>query len=280
MIDGYDSVMTLSTALAAVFLLWIIPALGLMAIGALGLASGGTQVATDESIDSFNSAFGMAQGAQSLMGLLTGTLFVYWAFRARENVRRLGKRHRIGVADIFIRRLKALAVAFLALIVVFFVPIPSVQILGLIIFAGAFIYISFFVHSVTYATMQMLWRTSSPPVGLENAMPHVGLVWFWSWALYAITTGLSQNPAQQSDVVLTINQLSVIAIFQGVMLLIAVAAAARLVMGVAIRQEERLGVIMSYVDNDAPGDDTSSVVTTDQIQSAWDDSDRFISFNA
>ena len=268
MIDGYDSTETLSAAMAGVFLVWLLAAAASVAVAFMGFVAG-----TDaDAISDFRSMVRTLQVAEGLLGLFTAAFFVYWVFRARENVRRLGKRHKIGLGRIFLRHIAALVIGFVALVVAFMVPAAAT--LGVTVFVVSMLWFSLMFSMMAYASMQMLWRTSSAPTGTEDELPALGFVWLVTWVLSGWTGGVQQ---QNDNIVIGVETAAIGLALHGVFIAIAAFTVSLLVRQVAARQESRLDAIISYVDIDVAG--THGAVTTDQINDAWDASDNLVDFN-
>lgn len=270
MIDGYDSIETLSTSMSAIFLVWLLPAVGGLLVAFLGFGAG-----TDaDSISTYRGLVTSLQVAESVLGLFTVAMFVYWVFRARENVRRLGKRHKIGLGRIFVRHIAALAVGFVGLVAAIF--IPPVATIGVVVFVLSILWFSLMFTMMSHASVQMLWRTSSAPTGSEDELPGLALLWIVTWVVSGWTGGaLQQQPG--SNVEIGVATSAVGLAIHSLTIGIAAVAIALLVRQIAARQESRLAVIISHVDVDVAG--SNGAVTTNQINDAWDASGGLVDFN-
>ncbi len=270
MIDGYESVITLSSAMAAVFYVWLVPAVASIFVALIGFGTGRD---VDE-MARFSDLLRTVQAAQGALGLFTAAMFVYWVFRARENVRRLGKRHKIGVGKIFFKHISALGLVLVAIVLIAFVP--SAALFGVLLLISAVVWMSLMFNMMAMASLRMLWRTSSPPTGLEEGLPHLAVIWLVSWILSGWTAGTLQP--QQASYTLQPSTAAVFLVLHALSLAVAAVAIARLVVQVAARQDERLGVLISHVDGDGL-DDEGPAVTSDQIQHAWEESNNLVDFN-
>ncbi len=269
MIEGYDSIETLSAAMSTVFLVWLLPALGALFIAFAGF-SAGTDPDAAVNVQQMTQTLQVAEG---VLGFFTVCLFVYWAIRARENIRRLGKSSKIGLGRIFLRHCGAVLVAVAAFVVA--VLVPSLQVAGFVVGVLALVWFSLMFNMMAFATMQKLWRTSSQPTGSEDELPSLGFAWLVSWVVAGWTLG-SARP-HDDGMAMDIGTEAILLAVHGFALGIAAVSVALLVRQVAARQESRLGAIIAYVDVDVAGG--SRAVTTDQINNAWEASGNLVDFN-
>lgn len=269
MIDGFDSIETLSAAMSTIFLVWLIPAFGALFVAFVGFGAG----ADAEAISSFRQLAQTLQVAEAVLGFFTVFMFAYWVFRARENVRRLGKRHKIGLGRIFLRHFAAVLVAVGAFLMAALVP--NLATTGVVVGVLSLIWFGLMFNMMAFSAVQLLWRTSSQPTGSEDELPGLGLVWLVSWVISGWSLGVVQS--QSGDVALSTGTEAIALGVHGFALGAAAVTIASLIKQIAARQESRLLAIIAYVDVDVAG--TNGAVTTDQINNAWERSSNLVDFN-
>lgn len=270
MIDGYDSIETLSTAMSTIFLVWLLPAFGALFVAFVGFGAG-----TDaDSISTFRQLIQTLQVAEAVLGFFTVCMFVYWVFRARENVRRLGKRPKIGLGQIFLRHCAAVLVAVGAFAVA--VLVPSLFTAGVVVGLLSLVWFGLMFNMMSFSAVQLLWRTSSQPTGSEDELPGLGLVWIVTWVISSWALGAVQTPSG-AEVSFSVGTEAIALAIHGFALGAAAFSIALLIRQIAARQESRLLAIIAYVDVDVAG--ANGAVTTDQINNAWDASNNLVDFN-
>lgn len=227
-VDGYDSVYSLSRALATMLLIHVPVGLGIALAGLLSTATsrGDTQ-------DQITAAAFFAVYLETV--LLWAVTLVWW-IRVRGNVRNLGKSPRIGFWSMVKRQI---FMTPLLIAVLFFAgAIPAARPLLLLIAAAILVYIQLFWPRVHYACMDMLWRTSSQPTGHEDGLPHFAPIWVSAFVLHQYLLVL---PLALTD---TMHQ-AIAMIVSGLLGAVAAFLAARLVVGVAERQDARLDALIA-----------------------------------
>jgi hypothetical protein len=262
-VDGYDSTVSISAGLRNVLLVWVLPGLAMTFLGLGGIfaAGGGSLVRT-----SFTELVFAIRVGTGLLSMLTVIVSIVWSVRTWGNIRRLGKRAKIGVWDVLKRH------------GLFFVASPVLLILGVFVNPVLFImglialYLAFSVGPfLVLAVIRLFWRTGSPPIGLEEELPHYGIVWFTSWWIYTSLAGLGEFEE------LSLRAASMITAAAGVSCVVAAITAAKLVTDISRRHDERLAAIVSSVELDT--EDEQQEVTSQQIESAWAVSETLVSFD-
>lgn len=265
MIDGYESITSISAALATVFALWAVLSLVMVAAGLLGLSM---NTSTSESQDKFLMIVRALQGGVSFFSLFTGTFFVVWVIKARHNVPRIGKQSRVGVGAILKRHLIALAVAFLAGFALLFVP-ASLSRLLLVVVIGSLVWASLVINMLVFSMIKMLWQSGTAPGSEDDLLPEYATAWLVSWVVF----GFLGSTLSWGATTFSVGTLAVLLLAQGASGVVASLGIAALVWFIAVRQESRIEAI---IGQDDPSEDTDSMVTTEQINDAWADSDKLI----
>lgn len=264
MIDGYDSTVTISAGLRNVLLVWTLPGLGLIAAGLAGLLVGNDSSLVTDSFGDFAVALRIGTGLLSLVTIITS---IVWAVRTWSNIRRVGKRAKVGAWDVIKRHL-----VFMVASVFFFVMGLITQSVAILVFAGLLLYLAMsFVSFLILAMVRLFWRTGSPPIGLEEDLPHYGLVWFSTWLLFSSFAGAGEYKG------FSIQLASLLTIGTGFCCTVAAVTGAKLVGEISRRHDERLAAIIDTVDLDP---DARPEVTSQQIESAWNSSESLVSFDS
>ncbi len=263
MIDGYDSSITPAAAIRNVTLMWMIPAIGwiLIGMGAVAAREPSNMANHDELVGAVEMA----------SALLLGVTFVFatiWAVKTYSNIRKLGKKPGIGFGKFFQKQIFSMVAIAIGTIGYFAVEEYESTFITLILLGLAAVIPLFSLEG-----MKMFWRTSSPPIGLEDALPHGALIGFGSViahlaALRFIVLGSS---------LVEFSNTAFVMIFAGVSLGSAAFFLAPLYAKVSIRQEDRLAAIISNVDADAEA--SAKPVTNEQINEAWQSSEQLVSFD-
>jgi hypothetical protein len=102
MVDGYDSTVTISTGLRNVLLVWVLPGLAMALLGLAGILNPGGGALVQ---DSFSEMLFALRVGTSLLSLLTVVVSIVWAVRTWGNIRRVGKRARVGAWTVVKRHL-------------------------------------------------------------------------------------------------------------------------------------------------------------------------------
>ena len=262
MIDGYDSTVTLATALRNVLLVWVLPGLALVILGGMGFGNS-TRLMEDQHV----RWLGAIRAGTVLLWAVTAVIAVFWAVRTWGNIRRVGKAARIGVWKIFMRHFW------------FFVSSIFFGVAAIVNSSDARLFImlsllmgliaSAFVPSVMLAMVRLFWRSGSPVNGgLVDELPPYGTAWFATFYGYFSTDGLYTVPQLRSYEHL-------ITIFSGLCCMTAALTGARLVSAISRRHDERLQMIIAQVESD---DSREASVTSNQIESAWASSENLVRF--
>lgn len=227
-IDGYDSVYSLSRALATMLLIHIPLGLAMTLAGLMSAAT--TRSDTQDRL--ISAALVAIQFETVLLWMVT----IVWWVRVRGNVRNLGKSPRIE----FWSMVKKQVFVFPLLVAVLFFAgaIPSAAPLLLLIAGAMLVYVQLFWPRVHYACMDMLWRTSSQPTGHEDGLPHFAPIWVTTFVLheYLLVISLGFESTLYRSMCLAAS---------GVTGAVAAFLAARLVVGVAERQDARLDAMIA-----------------------------------
>lgn len=258
MVDGYDSITTIATALRNVFFVWVVAGIVMVGVGLISLGTAG--------VDESDRLLLSVRAGSGLLNLITVILSIVWAVKAWSNVRRLGKKARVGYGTIFLRHISAIPVILVAWIVA--AVAPSTVRLVVVIMIGALIYMSLMTTVMTYQTVSMLWRTSSPPTGYEEGLPHHAVVWVVTWTAYSSLLGVVESARFSTAT----NSLFVM--LAGGFCIVAAGLASRLVMEIARRQDARLAMIISHVEDG----EEATMITGVQIESAWAASESLVEF--
>lgn len=263
MIDGYDSSITPASAIRNITLLWMVPAIAWILLGLGSMAAGEADKMTnrDQLINSI-------QLSSLLLLAVTFVFATIWAVKTYANIRRLGKKPGIGVGVFFKRQLVPIIAITIGAIGYFASPTYRSSFLTLLLLGLAGVIPMFSLEG-----MKMFWRTSSPPIGLENALPHGAMIGFGSiiahlGALRWILVGRDYASFFSESIMMVV---------AGVFLGISAYFLAPLFAKVSIRQEDRLSAIISNVDADESA--TSQPVTNEQISEAWNSSEELVSFD-
>ena len=264
MVEGYSSAVTVSHCLRNLLLVWALPAAAMIIFGALAFAKpDATWIGS-----SFASVAVTLRVAVGFLSLITIITSIVWMVRIWSNVRRLGKRAKVGAFDLFKKHVGFVIFGTILMVAAFFAGNAGPM---LLIAGGFFLWLGFsFIPFLILAAIRLFWRSGSPPIGLEEELPHYGIVWFGSWFAYSSLLGVAEVPE------LPVQAASLAIILQGVTCLVAALTGARLVVETAERQDERLGAIISRLGSD---EDREKTVTSNQIESAWEDSEALVSFH-
>ncbi len=261
MVEGYDSTVTISTALRNVLLLWVLYGLAMLVFGLLAFAAN----PLSESAESSRRALEAIQGGGILFLLFTIVVSGAWVARSFANVRRLGRSTSIGVLSRIRQHILAFCFGFVA--VMFAVFIPDLALIFLLVAIGLFFYSQMWFHLVVLDVVRMLWRSSSPPNGQHEDVDHYVLIWFWSWVFF-----LSCLTADIANVDVSPRTMASIAIMGGGACVVAAILASRLVMEISNRQDARLFAIIREVDDEQH----APPVTDQDIAAAWNRSASMI----
>lgn len=262
MIDGYDSTVTLATALRNILLVWVLPGLAFVILGGMGFGNS-TRLMDDQHL----RWLGAVRAGTVLLWVTTAVAAVFWAVRTWGNIRRLGKAARIGVFKIFMRHFW------------FFVSSIFFGVAAIVNSSNARLFImlsvlmgivaSTFVPSVMLALVRLFWRSGSPiNGGLVDELPPYGTAWFASLYAYSSTEGMYAVPQLAGYEHL-------ITIFSGLCCITAALTGAKLVQAISRRHDERLKMIIAQVETD---DSREASVTSNQIESAWASSENLVRF--
>lgn len=263
MVEGYNSSVTVAHGLRNVLLVWILPAAAMIVLGALAIVKpDATWIGS-----SFASIATTLRIAVGFLSLVTTIASIVWMVRVWSNVRRVGKRAKVGALDLFKRHVGFVLLGMALLIGSVFSgnAAPILALAG-----GVLLWIGVsFIPFLILAAMRLFWRAGSPPIGLEEELPHYGIVWFASWFGYSSMVGIAEVPE------LPILVASALIVLQGIACLVAAVTGARLVVEIAERQDERLQAIINQLGSE---NDREKTVTSSQIESAWENSEGLVSF--
>lgn len=265
MVDGYRSTATVATAMRNVFLIWTIPAVALALLGTLALDRHRYSSVDDTVIRSI----GALQVSLSLLSFGTFVGCVVFAVMSWNNVRCVGKSTRIPYGDILKKHFSAFGLGIVSFVVsLFFADLaPVFRLIAILLWA----YSGLFMWSWLFEIVRMLWRSGSPPVGYEDELPHWGIVWMVSLLTYFGAVGYDEVSAAQPRLY------AILTIVSGVSAFVAAILAARLVVAISQRHDARLTIILTQLDADSGND--GSLVTSKQIESAWERSQALVSFD-
>ncbi len=265
MVDGYRSTATIAAALRNVFLIWTMPAVMLVCLGVLALDRHRYSSVDDTVIRSI----GALQVALSLLSFGTLLGCIVFAVMSWNNVRCVGKSTRIRYWDIFKKHLSAFGMAIACFVVsIFFSDLAPVFLVMAVLL---WVYSGLFLWSVLFEIVSMLWRSGSPPVGYEDELPHWGIVWMVSLVTYFSIVGYDEVAAAQPRLY------AILTIASGLSSFVAAILAARLVVAISLRHDARLSAILTQLDADSGND--GGLVTSKQIESAWERSQALVSFD-
>ncbi len=265
MVDGYRSTLTISTALRNVFLIWTIPSVVLILLGVLAL----DRHRYSSVDDSVTRSIGSLQIALSLLSIATFVMCVVFAVMSWNNVRCVGKSTKIHYWDVFKRHLKASGLGVVCMIVA---GISSdLAPIFIILAALLWTYAGMFVWGWIFEVVKMLWRSGSPPVGYEDALPHWAIGWMVALVIHFSTAGYEEVQGSQP------RMFAILTIVSGVSGFVAALLAARLVVAISQRHDARLTTILTQLDADSGND--GALVTSKQIETAWEDSQSLVSFD-
>ena len=262
MIDGYDSSITPAAAIGNITLIWILPALGWVLLGMASMAAGDLS-----SIGNQRQLVSALKTGSLLLLAVTFLFATIWAVKTYSNIRRLGKKPGIG-AGTFIKR-QLFAIVGVIVGAVGYVASPDYKSSFLtILFLG----LASVVPVLSLEGMKMFWRTSSPPIGLEDALPHAAVIGFG--AVFGHLAALRFVLLADFTSFFTH---AIIMVLAGLLLGLAAYFLAPLFAKVSIRQEDRLAAIISNVAADS--EDSAAPVTNEQISEAWQSSQELVSFD-
>jgi hypothetical protein len=261
MVEGYDSTITVATALRNVFLVWVLYGLALLVFGLIAFASN----PLSESAATSRQTLEAVLSGGALLLLVTFVASGAWVARSVANVRRLGRTAHIGVVSRIRQHILAFCFGFVA--VMFAVFIPALAVVFLLTAIGLFFYSQLWFHLVVLDVVRMLWRSSSPPNGQHEDVDHYVLIWFWSWVLF-----FSCLTADLTNVDVSPRTFASLAIVGGVACVVAGILASRLVVEISKRQDARLFAIIREVDDEQ----YAPPVTDQDIAAAWNRSASMI----
>lgn len=178
MVEGYDSALTVSTALRNIFLVWVLYGLALLVFGLLAFAAN----PLSESGETSRQTLEAVLSGGSVLLLFTFVASGAWVVRCIANVRCLGRSAQIGVLSRIRQHILAFCLGLVA--VMFAVFVPDLAIVFILVAIGLFFYSQMWFHLVVLDVVRMLWRASSPPNGQQEDVDHYVLIWFWSWVLF------------------------------------------------------------------------------------------------
>lgn len=261
MVDGYDSTVTISAGLRNLLLVWVLPGLAMIIVGFMGMLR---TARSTFAVETFDAALVSLRFGSGLLSLVTIVVSIVWAARTWSNIRRVGKRAKVGAWGVIKRHGWFMLLAIMTGIMSLFYP-PL-----LLVSVGAMFFAFSVVPFLVLALVRLFWRTGSPPIGQEEDLPHYGILWFVSWFIYSTLSGSGEYSG------LSIDQVSVILIITGISCVTAAVTGAKLVTGISQRHDERLATIIGGLDLDQ---DEATEVTSRQIESAWADSENLVSFD-
>lgn len=256
---GYDSTVTLADGLAAIHLVWI-------AIGLL-LAGLGTNAFLLDVGEPSTLLRGVRAGAGLVM-VMTVVVWVYWAIRNWSNLERVGRKARLTLSAIIPRYLGMLGVAVVAGLVA--LGVEGFRRPATALAAMAFIGSTAGFPVVARHLLRTFWSAGAPVGEAAGAPPVLVKIWLiaaWKLVWLLVLTGMSGLDSHQ------IGAASVVA---GVVAIGLGASGFRLMPLISTRFDERLvGMIENVgVDNSY----RQPEVTSQQIQSAWADSEALVNF--
>jgi hypothetical protein len=265
MVDGYYSGLTVATGLRNLFWFWVIPGGLLTVLGVLALSRHRFSSEDDLLVQAITSI----QMGMALLGFFTVVAFIVFAVRTWANVKCLGKRTKIGYWSIFKRHMLASVLGFAATIGAGFMPdvAPILVPLAVVLFVygGSFLWGWFF------EIIRMFWRSGSQPTGVEDELPHWGVGWMAALFVYSSSAGYVEAYRTSPRL------FALVAILNGVSCVIAALLAAKLVVELSRRQDERLATILTQLDRERG--ETSEPVTVKQFESAWETSEKLVRFD-
>ncbi len=265
MVDGYYSGLTVATGLRNLFWFWAIPGGLLTLLGVLGLSRHRFSSEDDLLVQAITSI----QMGMALLGFFTVVAFIVFAVRTWANVKCLGKRTKIGYWSIFKRHMLAMVLGFAATIGGGFMPdlAPILVPLAMVLF----VYGGSFLCGWFFEIIRMFWRSGSQPTGVEDELPHWGVGWMVALFTYSSTAGYVEAYRTSPRL------FALMAILNGASCVIAALLAAKLVVEMSRRQDERLATILTQLDRERG--ETSEPVTVKQFESAWETSEKLVSFD-
>lgn len=265
MVDGYRSTETVAVALRNVFFVWTGPAVALMLLGMLALDRHRYSSVDDSVLRSISAL----QVALSFLTIATFLGCAVFAVMAWNNVRSVGKSTRIPYWETFKKHGKAFFAGFVCWIVAAIwsqaAPVFAVMAVVFWFYAGLFIW------GWVFEIVKMLWRSGSAPTGYEDELPHWGVLWMVAVAGYFGLSGYEGASSTQP------RAFALLTIISGFCLLVASILAARLVIEISQRHDARLTTILTRLD--AGSDSDNSLITTKQIENAWEQSEELVSFD-
>lgn len=258
MVDGYDSTVTVAEGLGAMHLVWIVIGLALAALG--------TNAVNLAAAEPSNLLRGVRAGA-GLVFVMTLVVWIFWAVRSWSNLAHIGRQARLTLGAIVPRYVALFALAVVAGLVSlgteqFRQPARTVAVVALVGSSAAFPVIArYLLRTFWVAGAGVGQPSGSPPVFLK--------IWvFASWKMFwlLVMTGMAGFDGRQ------VGMASIIA---GVVAIAFGASGFRLMPMISERFDERLlGMI-----NDVGGVDPNATVTSQEIESAWAESEAMVNFN-
>ncbi len=261
MVDGFASTITTATVLRNLFLLWLAPAFVLTVLGAAALGR------TDMTDDAVVRAITALDVAMSLLVVITLIGWIVFMARSWGNVRSVGKSTKVPWWPILKRHVVSGLIGLLAVFVGGVFGVPALVLAG----ALALGYAGLVWWMLHFAVVTMLWKSGSQPTGYDDEVPTWVLVWAVSLAVYFGTIGITE--ARDVDP----RQYALATIASGVSCFVAAGLAARLVMTMSRRQDERLATILTTFENEK--DPSGEPVTSRQFENAWSTSQKLVSFD-
>ncbi len=265
MVDGYRSTITVAAALRNVFLIWTIPSVVLVLLGALAL-NRHRYSSIDDSVTRSISAI---QVALSLLAFATFMTCVVFAVMSWNNVRCVGKSTKIAYWDIVKKHISAFFIGWACFVIaaIFNDLAPVFAIAAVLLWT----YSGMFLWSFLFEIVKMLWRSGSAPTGYEDELPHWGIVWMIALVGHFGVAGYDEVVGAQPQL------FAIMTIVSGACAFVAAILAARLVVAISLRHDARLTTILTQLDTDSGND--GSLVTSKQIESAWERSRALVSFD-
>lgn len=255
-VEGFESVISTGAALSAVHGVWLLTGLATLGIG-LGVLTAGPDSDLTASLLRTYRSLGYGVG---LLTLLTTVLALVWAVQASLNVPRLARAMQFGQFGIFARHLPALVVGGILIGLA-----PGFEEFERLLRLGGGVLVMWGVllpAGLGHGALQMLWRTSWAGKTASKSTNRDVTVWFVGVVAFCYASTAAEYLGD-----LTLAAQGFLAVVAGLGMVGAALAALRLVPAIAVRQEERLGLILGSFGDDEPGD--HQPVTAQQIDDAW-----------
>lgn len=270
LIEGYDSAVTLASGVRILLVAWLVPAIGSLVVAVMSLLE-------QSDLQAGSTADRVLAGTRSVsiaLFLTTAVAVPYWTTRVWSNLSKVGPSPRLPVWSRLRFHLVGFGLAVLGLILRSFVGgedgVVLERVTFIMILVGFVVGLSV-IPVLLVDLYRLLWRRSAGPTSGSTDIP-AEVVWLGFALVVALSATVSRGQESAELATILLMMQAVAAGVSGVI-------GARLVAKISQRQDARLLYILaSSAEGRGQPRVRTGPVTDSQIDSAWEDSDRLVTF--